>query len=78
MTYHEPRHENSRWSLCFSPLFFANDSVLFWRATTEEYHIILDILGLYEAASSEVDVEEFSYDQKKLFDSSLGPLIYNH
>ena len=26
----------------------------------------------------EVDVEEFSYDQKKLFDSSLGPLIYNH
>ena len=31
--------------------FLADDNVLFCRATTEECHIILDILGLYEAAS---------------------------
>ena len=37
--------------VCISHLFFANDSLLFCEALIEECQRLMDILGLYEAAS---------------------------
>ena len=39
--------------ICVSHLLFANDCLLFCEASVEECHRLLDILGRYEAASSQ-------------------------
>ena len=35
-------------------LFFADDCLIFYRSTLEEYHKIQDLLGYYEVASGQM------------------------
>ena len=45
--------KSSQHGVCISHLLFADDSLLFCRATMEECQRLLDLLGTYEAASGQ-------------------------
>lgn len=45
--------KSSQHGVCISHLLFANDSLLFCQATVEECQRLLDLLGIYEAASGQ-------------------------
>ena len=51
-------------------LFFADDSLLFCRVTTQEYHKVLEILSSYERVSG----QKLNRDKTSLFFSKYTPL----
>lgn len=51
--------KSSQQGVCISHLLFADNSLLFCRATVEECQRLLDLLGTYEAASGQAIILVF-------------------